>query len=80
MIAILKNTKPIIRLGKVGETDSKRTWIFTFIEPRHKFIQSVIVMKDIQDVAYKMEEAYEKIYVSWQEKIREQQWKTGRWN
>lgn len=62
--------KPFIRLARVQETDSKRTWIFTFTDPVHKYMQTIIVMKDLKDVAGAVENAVEKIYCEWKERIR----------
>lgn len=71
---ILYTTKPCIKLAKVSETESKRTWIFTFVDPIHKFMQSVILVKDHGNPAEKMEAMMENIWVSWNDKIRECNW------
>lgn len=70
-----KGTQPVIRLMRVGETNTGRTWIFTFCDPVHKLMQSVIVAKDCPAEA--VEASYEKLYEKWKENIREMEWKAG---
>lgn len=72
---IIDKRKPYIKLMRVGETDSKRTWIFTFIDPIHKFMQSIIMAKDCPGEA--MEASWEDLHTKWAEQIREVEWKAG---
>lgn len=77
ILKVLGDSNPVIRLMRVNQTDSGRTWIFTFCDPVHRFMQSAIVMKDIPDVAFAVEDLYERIWVSWQERIRAGEWEKG---
>lgn len=78
LLRVVPRDKPYIKLARVGETDSKNTWIFTFTDPIHKFMQSIIFPKTMPAEA--MESALEDLYVKWKEQIRETEWKTGRAN
>lgn len=60
-----KTGKPFMKLVRVGETDSKRTWIFTFCDPVHKLMQSVIISKELPWQA--MEESWGRLYMKWSE-------------
>ena len=70
LLRLIDKRKPFIKLGKVTETESKQTWIFTFVDPLHKFIQSIILVKT-DDAGEKMEAMMETLYCRWQDKINE---------
>lgn len=77
LLKLLHAQDPLVRLSRVDQTDSGRTWIFTFTDPAHRFMQSFVVAKDLPDVALAVEAAYEKIWASWRDRIRQGQWEQG---
>lgn len=70
-----QNRKPVIRLVKVGQTDSGRTWIFTFVDPVHKLMQSTILMKELPDAGLAMEAFWDTLWERWTQAIKEREWR-----
>lgn len=66
---------PVIRLARVQETTSKMTWIFDFVDPIHKFAQSIIFPRKGDPRA--LEAAYEALWCRWARAIKESDWKSG---
>lgn len=66
---------PVIRLARVQETSSGKTWIFDFIDPVHKMGQSIIFPKSGHPGA--LEAAYEALWKRWSDALKERDWKAG---
>lgn len=74
-IISIEKRKPIVRLARVQETSSGKTWIFDFVDPVHKFAQSIIIPKFCHPEH--IEACYEALWVKWSEKVREMEWRAG---
>lgn len=75
LLRLHDKTKPLIKLARVQSSDSGMTWIMTFIDEVHRFMQTVIVPKFAPAEA--VEHMYEELYVRWNEQIKESEWKVG---
>lgn len=75
LILKAEQRKPIVRLVRVQQTTSGRTWIFDFVDPVHRFAQSIIMPRDADP--QRMEMCYEELWSRWQEKIKTDEWRAG---
>lgn len=76
LLSVLEHKKPIIRLARVQETSSGKTWIFDFVDPVNGIGQSIIMPKTGEPEH--LEICYEKLWRDWSTKIKEAEWKEGR--
>lgn len=76
LISVFESKKPIIRLARVQQTSSGKTWIFDFVDPINQLAQSIIMPKAGEPEH--LEACYERLWVTWTQKIKETEWKEGR--
>lgn len=76
IILVPRKDLPIIRLARVQTTQSGKTWIFDFVDPKHKFAQSMIVFSFLPPE--KIEVLYEKLWEKWSEEIKLGEWREGK--
>lgn len=69
---ILLGNRICMKLAKAQRTDSGRVWILTFVEPRYRFMQTI--MFPMWAEAGMVEALVEKMWEDWTESARERDW------
>jgi hypothetical protein len=73
LITTVRRERPQIRLGRVTETDSGLMWVMTFLDRKHKLMQTVILPKG--HPAEAMETVWDELHEKWAQQLKETEWK-----